>query len=141
MTNQIRVFSAHERFHQLEGKIIRAIKKTLSFLKKQGLVLEVYLVGDRIMRKLNLKFKKKNKTTNVLSFPALSPLIFREPKLDRRFNHLGEIYLNPDYISRKQENLEAMLIHGLLHLLGFDHKNKFQAAKMERLEEKLLDKL
>ena len=85
--------------------------------------LEVYLVGDSFMKK------------NVLSFPA--PGNFPRPDL-KKYRSLGELYLNPGYIKRHNENLVYMLIHGALHLLGYDHHTKRDTMAMEKKEQELL---
>lgn len=90
-------------------------------LKKSGAV-EVHVVGDGVMRK------------NVLSYEA--PKNF--PRPDMRARPLGEIYLNPAYIARHGEDVDRMLMHGFLHLLGYDHKRERDRMKMEKREAQLL---
>jgi rRNA maturation RNase YbeY len=90
--------------------------------KAQGYFLEVFLVGDEFMHK------------NVLSFPH--PQNF--PRPDVKQIPLGEIYLNPKYIEEHEENLVFMLIHGFLHLLGYDHIKKSDRIAMEKREQELL---
>lgn len=108
----------------------KIIEKTLDRLDKilnlQGKRLEVYLVNDAFMKK------------NVLSFPA--PKDFPHPETGK-YQPLGEIYLNPDYIKKRGEDLTFMLVHGLLHLLGYDHKNKSDRMKMEAEEQRLCQAL
>jgi probable rRNA maturation factor len=89
---------------------------------KRNYYLEIYLVGDKFMEK------------NVLSFPT--PKNFPRPDIKGKI--LGEIYLNPLYIKKNKESLERMLIHGVLHLLGYDHKKKKDRIKMEKKETKLI---
>ncbi len=84
--------------------------------------LEVYLVSDAFMKK------------NVLSFEASKDFPHPETK---KYQPLGEIYLNPKYIQENNEDLTYMLVHGLLHLLGYDHKNKSDRMKMEAEEQRL----
>jgi len=94
---------------------------------------------------LNLKYRGIDKPTDVLSFPQIKHL-----RKFECFNHaipLGDIVINT-YQAKKQaeehnfspyKELKWLLIHGLLHLLGYDHeKNRYQAAKMRRLEIELL---
>ncbi len=87
--------------------------------------LEVSLVGDDIIK------------TNVKSYPA--PADFPHPESKARY--LGEVYLNPGYIKEKGEDFDYMLIHGFLHLLGYDHKENSDAEKMEKLEKDLIDQI
>ncbi len=94
--------------------------------------IDVFLVDSETMRKLNRKYRRKNKSTNVLSFTA--PLHFPT-------DSLGEIYLDPKYIEKKNENLPFMLLHGVLHILGYDHERKSDRIRMERKEASLLSRL
>lgn len=71
--------------------------------------------------------------TNVKSYPA--PAGFIRPDIKEKF--LGTIYINPEYIAAHGEDFDHMLIHGFLHLLGYDHKKDEDAKKMEMLEKEL----
>lgn len=108
----------------------------------------VTVTGDRSMRKLNLNYRGKDRTTDVLSFP-LCP---EDPEQAQRVHGtvpLGDIVINASQAERQAaENGETfgneirrLTIHGLLHLLGFDHeKSPAEAAAMRRLELKLMKK-
>ena len=100
-------------------------------LRKKG-VIEVYLAGGKRMRKLNKKFLKKDRDTNVISL--VSPDNF--PDLI-----LGEVYLNPLFIEKNGQDLDLMLAHGVLHILGYDHEKKNDRLKMEAKENLFLSKL
>lgn len=99
----------------------------------------VRVVSGPQMRKLNYRYRKKNYTTDVLSFPAPEPfysqgwigeLVVCIPVLKAQARELGH--------SERRE-LEVLLAHGLLHLLGLDHeKSRAEARKMARLEARLL---
>lgn len=119
-----------------EGKRLQDLaREILKFLGHKGAVVEINLIKGSVMRSLNRKFRGKDSTTNVLSFEA--PRNFpRLPGKATRF--LGEIYLDPTYIRRRGENIEYLLIHGLLHLLGFSHERYDDRINMTRLEKKLL---
>lgn len=93
--------------------------------------ISVSIIGDRKMRELNLKYRGKNKTTNVLSFPAnenVEGVIFPEESLSQ-FRHLGDILVSyPAAIrdaaqEKKLVDIKVLelLEHGLLHLLGHHH--------------------
>ncbi len=107
-------------------------EKLLKFLGKDKAAVAVFLADDAIMRRLNRAFLGRNSSTNVLSFPAPN-----FPKVIRR-DFLGEIYLNPTYIRKRKEDMIFMMIHGLLHLLGYNHEAKSDRMKMEKMEIKLL---
>ncbi len=93
--------------------------------KKGGFYVEIALVGDKTMKK------------NVYSYPAKPG--FPQPGVKGK--PLGEIYINPMYILNEGEKIEFMVIHGFLHLLGYDHIKKSDTIVMERLEAKLLSEL
>ncbi len=87
------------------------------------------------MRKLNLEYRGQDKTTNVLSFsypPSFPKINNGLPRL------LGEVYLDKRFIKKKGENIDYLLVHGLLHLLGLDHERYDDRVKMERMEKKIL---
>jgi probable rRNA maturation factor len=119
----------------LERRLALFLKRMLRALHQNAVFLEVYLAPDNLLKSLNRRFRKKNKPTNVLSFPVSH---FPIPGSKR---YLGEIFLAPDYIAAKGERVERFLIHGLLHLLGYTHKRKRDRIIMERLEQKLIGKL
>lgn len=118
-----------------------------------GFFIGVYLIDNATMKKLNRKYGHRNKVTNVLAFETPKEFL----KIKTKFGEVGslgaknrdiweiqprgEIYLAPDYIKQKQENAPALLVHGFLHLLGFDHKKKGDRIKMEKLENKLFHKI
>ena len=118
-----------------EERLSFLAKETLGFLRHKSSYVEVNVVKSSLMRSLNRRFRGQNKTTNVLSFPA--PQKFPKP-LRGAPKFLGEIYLDPVYIKNQGENIDYLLIHGLLHLLGFGHERYDDRIKMERLEKKLL---
>ena len=111
-------------------------------LEQPELELVVRVVDELESAELNDKFRGKANPTNVLSFPfsAVTP---------KPLPILGDIVICAPIIDREasaeNKNLEAhwahMVIHGVLHLLGYDHKTPIQACAMERLETLILNKL
>jgi probable rRNA maturation factor len=123
----------------MDKKLARLAKKILRIVGGRNAAvrtatLDVFLLPDREIAALKRRFFKKKAEPNVLSFPE--PLRFPHPETKRRY--LGEIYLNRDLLRRDPERAAPLLLHGILHLLGYDHKKKAGAAKMERLEKSLL---
>lgn len=103
----------------------RAQLLTTWLLSKQGHpngIVEVFLVGTAQMDK------------NVLAFPANPDF----PRPDLAGQWLGEIHLNPTHISAHGEDFDHMLVHGFLHLLGYDHEQKNDRITMETHEQELL---
>lgn len=120
------IISLNENFKKHED----ITKKTLKGLEKlfdlKTKYIEVYLVGNSFMKK------------NVLSF--LAPKDFPRPDI-KNYEILGEIYLNPIYIEKNNEDFMFMLVHGFLHLLGYDHKIKSDAIIMEGKEADIMARL
>lgn len=90
--------------------------------------IEISFVGGVRIRKINKEFRKKDKATDVISLP------FGEMGGDT----LGEIVIFPKYKNFKKKEVAHLIIHGVLHILGYDHKTNKEAEKMEQKEKKLL---
>ena len=124
------LFSSPTKWQRLEEDVKQITQLVLEFFKKDNMLVEVNLVHNVIMRALNKKWRSKDLPTNVLSFSKVDDW--------PGDNYLGEIFLAPEYIENKQENFDYLLIHGLLHILGFDHVRKGDRIKMEFREKELL---
>lgn len=118
------------------------ILKTLYFLKlKQPVELAVLIVSAKEIKSLNKIWRKKNYAPDELSFGLNSRKTTKLAKKQNKVLELGEIIVNAGQISDKN-NLAKILIHGLLHLLGYNHeKSRVGAQRMERLEAKILKHL
>ena len=99
--------------------------------------ISIRLCDDDEIRALNLAWRDKDKATNVLSFPT--------PAGDGG-RLLGDIVVAFEYVSEEaretgrslRDHLTHMLVHGLLHLLGFDHEREDEAEEMEAFERRIL---
>ena len=120
-----------------EDKLSRLAQKILKTLKVRGATLDIILLDNAKMAALKARFIKKKTEPNVLSFPE--PAHFPHPETKKKY--LGEIYLNRDILKRSPERAKALLLHGVLHLLGYDHIKKADMIEMEALEKKILKKL
>ncbi len=113
-----------------------------AYLNKVPAVASFLVTTPGEMQKLNKQYRDKDKATNVLSFPMQSP-----EEIDVCL--LGDIVLCAAVINReakqqsKAENAHwaHMVVHGMLHLQGFDHIKNEQAEEMEQLEIKILNQL
>jgi probable rRNA maturation factor len=119
------------------------LKKTLTQLKSRGVVLPsssdtLYLVfiNPRSARQLNSAFRRKDYATDVLSFSGVEP------------SSLGELVFCPQVLKRQslahglsfRDELCYMVLHGLLHLLGYDHeKSQREAKRMFALQDQIFD--
>lgn len=99
----------------------------------------VRIVDEAEMRRLNGRYRGKRKPTNVLSFPAALPGGLKLPLL-------GDIVVCAPVVSREareqgkrpRAHWAHMLVHGTLHLRGFDHEHEAEARAMERRERRIL---
>jgi len=119
-----------------EKELQRVALKTIAFLEKKNISVEVFLTESRLMKFLNKKFRGKNKAADVLSFEEPKGFIF--PKSKNK--NIGEIYINMGVSSFKLQ-ASSLLVHGLLHLFGYNHKKKNDIIKMEKAENWIIGKL
>ena len=125
--------------------ILKAAKETLNTAfksKKNNLEVSFLLTSDSNIRLLNKNYRNKDKSTNVLAFPMNQ-------------NTFGEDYIVGDVVIslqkilseskklkiQKYKYLSQITIHGVLHLLGFDHKSNKQHEEMNKIEQKVFKKI
>ena len=134
-----------------EDFLRKTIEKVLIEEDKEKAELSIALVGPGRMKKINKKYRGKNRTTDVLSFPELEVSLdkFKVGPLQKSKN-LGEIVVclreikknAKKYKSDFKTELARVLIHGTLHLLGYDHeKSEKKAQEMEEKQNYYLSKL
>ncbi|ETI54446.1 YbeY/UPF0054 family metalloprotein [Phytophthora nicotianae P1569] len=114
----------------------------------------VMLTTDKHVQKLNRKFRKKDKPTDILSFPfhkVRAPGRFPRVKL-REERYLGDIYISPAYVQRQcedpqleeittlEERLPVLMAHGLCHLMGYDHELDDDYERMQKAENYILNR-
>ncbi|HEX9912503.1 MAG TPA: rRNA maturation RNase YbeY [candidate division Zixibacteria bacterium] len=115
-------------------------QKILRDFKERG-DLNIILVSDGYMKKLNQRFTRRKGTTDVLSFS------FREKGVTKdKGVFLGEVYISADKARKQAEDyqvsfdqeLKRLVAHGVLHLLGYEHKSKKDEEGMSKEEEKYI---
>ncbi len=126
-------------------KILNTAGNILSLTNQSMAELSILFVGDKKMLELNSTYRGKNKTTDVLSFEAGIPVSIKEgPQI------LGDIVISiPKAESQAQSaNIEfhdelcRLLIHGVLHLTGYDHEvSPYMARKMRKKEQEIFNAL
>lgn len=122
------------------GRRARAVAAAvLTALKSNDAELSVALVGNREIQKLNWQYRKKDYATDVLSFPA-------EGGLPPALHLLGDVVISVDKASEQarehgrtlDQEMVTLLIHGIVHLHGYDHEVSAKDARiMTRLEKKI----
>ncbi len=103
--------------------------------KKKELDLSIALVGLKRIKELNKRYRKKNKTTDILSFlyNGLGEIIICPQQVKKNAKRFGEVF---------KKELTRVLIHGILHLLGYDHeKTEKEARLMEKRQNYYLSKI
>ena len=121
-------------------KICKAFPKKYQFSNKK-ISLSLLLSNNKNIKKLNKVFRRKNKSTDILSFPINKKINISDN------TYLGDIIISYNYLDKPKsqdsklfkEKVIKIFIHGLLHLLGFDHKKNKNYLKMLK-EENLLYK-
>ena len=135
------------RKHRIaERRIVRSATALLSATGRPDATLSLSFVGDAAMRRINREHRAKDKTTDVLSFPFYEP--FRVPKRPTPGDPellIGDIVISVDvakqqaaaYDATLDEEIERLLVHGIAHLLGHDHEEPAERARMLREERRL----
>ena len=103
----------------------------------------IHLADDAHVRALNARWRGLDKPTNVLSFPAYEPSQLAQARL------LGDIVLAYETLAREAvdedkplaDHYRHLVVHGFLHLIGFDHEREVDAERMEALETRILARL
>ena len=133
-----------------QERIKDIVKKVLEEENKQGNI-SLAFIGQGRMRVVNKKYRGKNRVTDVLAFPE-SKVSFEKFRIGpfKKFSGLGEIVIclrevkknAKKFTSSFNKELARVLVHGVLHLLGYDHeKSEEQAKKMEEKEKNYLNQL
>lgn len=121
-----------------QKKVRQVATKIFSILNKtRDTEFSIHIVGDQRMKALNNRYRNINKTTDVLSFATggsqdLGDIFISWPQIKRQAKEFGVPI---------REEFFRMMVHGILHLLGYDHKKAQEAQEMLTLQEKLVNKI
>ena len=126
----------------LDNKLNKIVSTILDQEKMSDCVINLRLLNDKEMRKLNMQFRQKDKTTNVLSFPN-DDISVKQTK------NIGDIAISIEYVKAEakkegktfDDHIVHMLAHGVYHILGYDHENNENAMIMENKEIQTLKKI
>lgn len=132
-----------ETLRRLVDSVLQATLQELGFDKIDS-ELSLVFTNDADIREINGKWRHIDKPTNVLSFPAFALQPGQEPG-----EILGDIVIARETVAREaaeehksfDDHLSHLVVHGLLHLMGYDHQNDEEAEQMETLERKILASL
>lgn len=117
------------------------VKKMLDYKGLEGIEISVYITDDQVIRELNKNYRGKDKATDVLSF------VFDEPA--GSYKLLGEIVISIDTAKKQseaighsiEEEIKRLLVHGFVHLLGYDHELKEEEGLFREIEEDIMKAL
>tara|TARA_Y100000741_G_scaffold117636_1_gene88295 strand:+ start:218 stop:682 length:465 start_codon:yes stop_codon:yes gene_type:complete len=130
--------------HRFIDKKIELLNKKNKLYKKNTLICSLLLSGTTEIKKLNKKFRNKNKSTDVLSFPFYEKKQLNDIIKSEKEVYLGDIIINLSKIKNKknktqfQQELNKLWIHGLVHLFGYRHKKNQDFNSMDKIEKKYL---
>ncbi len=121
-------------------KKIKKLNTKLKKFKKKQIFFSLLLSGNKEIKYLNKKFRKKNKTTDVLSFP-----FYKKKDLEKKLKikddvYIGDIIINLNKIKNKnikksfRIEFDRLWIHGFVHLFGHDHKKNKDFERMQIIE-------
>ncbi len=125
-----------------ETKVVKVAEDLLLLAKKTEYELSILLTDDPAIQEINVAWRQKDKATNVLSFPMEDD--------DAILPMLGDIVISIDTAQREALHkkhplphyLTRLLVHGFVHLLGYDHEKSAKAyAEMHAIEQDYLHKL
>lgn len=132
-------------------KIANAVYTVLN--QSENLKAELIFYKANDMQKLNLSTRKVDKVTDVLSFPSLSGILGKvlkkedyKDEVDGRYLFIGSIVLCEERVKEQAKELEHsvdeertyLIVHGLMHLFGYDHEKEEDKVKMREMEKKAL---
>ena len=127
------------------NKKLKKISKIIPFSKKKNVTFTIFLTNSLCIKKLNKKFRKQNKPTDVLSFPFFSQ---KKLKLNKEKNmYIGDIAACYEIINARSKKTNFCLefdkawVHGFLHLLGYNHIKNEDYFKMSRVEKRILNSI
>ena len=140
--NWYRFIKKPNKYIDQKIKILNSKEKI--FLKKRFFC-TLLLSNNKEIKNLNNKFRKKNKTTDVLSFPFQSKQDLKRHLKGKKEIYLGDIIINLNKIKSKKNisefkfEFDKLWVHGLIHLFGYDHKKKKDFLEMSQIEKKYMN--
>ena len=135
---------------KVRDAVLSTIKKEVDFLSlDKNFVLNLVLSDDQTVHQLNKQFRNIDRPTNVLSFANIDDPFFDEILKSAEDIELGDVIMAFETLSKEADELEISLkdhfchlwVHGMLHILGYDHIKDNERLEMEAREVEILKKL
>ena len=127
------------------SKKLKKISKIVKFFKGKNITFTILLTSSLNMKKLNKKFRNQNKSTDVLSFPFLSSNNLKFIKQKKLY--IGDMATSYEIINSRSKKNNFLLefdkawVHGLLHLIGYNHIKNKDYFKMNKIEKRILNSI
>jgi len=124
---------------EVEGYLQGVAEQALIMLRKKRVHVRVFCAANKDMKLMANRYLHKDKPiVDVLAFPELKDFPQPDAKQGRL---LGEVYVNFDAFKRDLSHMRFLTIHGVLHLLGYQHEGKRDTMVMQKLEEHLCQRI
>jgi len=115
------------------NQVVTTALNTLQLPKKE---INIILVDNKQIQELNMQYREKDYPTDVLTFP------------DGNYNNLGDLFISIEKCEEQrieyghsfERELGFLVVHGILHTIGFDHQTAEQEEEMTTIQEKILQK-
>ena len=127
------------------SKKLKKISKIVKFSAGKNITFTILLTNSLNMKKLNKKFRNQNKSTDVLSFPFLPSNNLKFTK-QKNF-YIGDVATSYEIINSRSKKNNFLLefdkawVHGLLHLIGYNHIKNKDYSKMNKIEKRILNSI
>jgi probable rRNA maturation factor len=127
------------------SKKLKKISKIVKFFKEKNITFTILLTSSLNMKRLNKKFRNQNKSTDVLSFPFLSSNNLKFIKQKKLY--IGDMATSYEIINSRTKKNNFLLefdkawVHGLLHLIGYNHIKNQDYSKMNKIEKRILNSI
>ena len=123
---------------------LKKISKMLKLFKNKNMTFTILLTNSLNMKKLNKKFRKRNKSTDVLSFPVFSKknlISIKEKKI-----YIVDLAASYEIINSRSKKkflaeFDKVWVHGFWHLIGYDHVKNKDYYKMNKIEKRILNSI
>lgn len=147
---ELEIYKLKKEYRIDKKLLLEIFKRAAKLLRLKNFSVSLAFVDDRTIKKLNKKYRHKDKVTDVLSF-EFRPLIFNADDTDSQKRSIdvaagGEIVISypeakrqaREYKEPLQKTISRLFVHGLLHIVGYRHATKKERKKMLRMEIKIL---
>lgn len=132
-------------------RIIAQVQKILEILKYSDFDIGIWITNNTTIREYNKKYRHKDKATDILSFPFYPELVAGKhiKAKNPEDKNLGDLIISAEYVVEEakkynvpfEQRLQLLFVHGICHLLGYDHIEDADFQKMRAKESFILKKL